>query len=661
MSRLVALASILALNSTAVAQTTPSLRDVMDLEAVGAPQISPDGRHVLFRRYASDWKQDRRTSTVWLSTDGFAPEPVDPPGLGEGRFAFCGDRLAYLMRDGGEVRLRRTEPDGSNPGDFGPLPEGTGGFECDRDAGLVVVSVVEPPDSMVVREAELFGEHDVKDEAWRNTHLWTARLDEQATFRRLTSGDFTVGSFRISPDGASVAFDHTPDPRPNSSYGSDISVVDVASGRTRSVATNPGLDVDPVWAPDGSRLLFLSALDVAVSNLPLEIVVAGADGTEPRVLTAELATEPSVIAWNTRGIWFTADEGTRHHLYRMDPATTETRRIAGLPEIVASAALSADGATAALLVESRSMLPEIILTPLPGVQATKLTDITRQVAGWPLGTRELVRWRAADGLEIEGVLLRPEDFDPKRRYPLLVVVHGGPRAESRPELVYGGLYPVEQWVARGALVLMPNYRGSTGYGPQFRAAHHRTLGRGDAMDVLAGVDDLIGRGIVDPERVGLMGWSYGGFISAYLTATTDRFRAISVGAGISDWPTHYAWEPANITTLVFSFGVPPFEDPAAWSEASPMSHIAGASTPTLIQHVDGDPIVTVLNAYELYQALKNLDVEARFVEYHGDSHGPTGLKQRLGVLWHNQQWFARHIWGRDIALPAATTAADEVN
>jgi dipeptidyl aminopeptidase/acylaminoacyl peptidase len=201
-------------------------------------------------------------------------------------------------------------------------------------------------------------------------------------------------------------------------------------------------------------------------------------------------------------------------------------------------------------------------------------------------------------------------------------------------------------------VLQPNYRGSTGYGGEFRQLHGAGVGWGDAGDVEAGALHLVEQGLVDPDRIGLMGWSYGGFISAYLTATSDAFSAISVGAGISDWATHYAWEAVSWTTRFYSFdGTRPEDDPARWTQASPMTHIAGAATPTLIQHVDGDPIVSVLNAYELQHALEDMGVPNRFVIYPGSGHGIGGLRQRLGGLWHNWQWFLKYVWEEEVELP----------
>ena len=172
--------------------------------------------------------------------------------------------------------------------------------------------------------------------------------------------------------------------------------------------------------------------------------------------------------------------------------------------------------------------------------ARKLTDMNAQTEPWVTSTLEVVSWKSQDGAAIEGVLHKPADFNPAKKYPLLVVIHGGPTGVSRAVPFTSSTYPIDVWVPRGVLVLEPNYRGSAGYGAKFRALNVRNLGIGDAWDVLSGVDALVAKGIVDPARVGTMGWSQGGYISAFLaTHDSARFKAISVGAGISDWMTYY--------------------------------------------------------------------------------------------------------------------------
>ncbi len=219
--------------------------------------------------------------------------------------------------------------------------------------------------------------------------------------------------------------------------------------------------------------------------------------------------------------------------------------------------------------------------------AKKVSDAGAQIASWPKHTREVFTWKSQDGAEIEGVLHKPADFQPGRRYPLLVVIHGGPTGVSRPA-PYGSAtaYPIDAFLAKGALVLEPNYRGSAGYGEKFRSLNVRNLGIGDAWDVLSGIDALVQQGLADRDRVGSMGWSQGGYISAFLTTKhSDRFKAISVGAGISDWMTYYVNTDIHPFTRQY-LKATPWDDPKIYADTSPMTYIKQARTPTLIQHGD---------------------------------------------------------------------------
>jgi len=223
-----------------------------------------------------------------------------------------------------------------------------------------------------------------------------------------------------------------------------------------------------------------------------------------------------------------------------------------------------------------------------------------------------------------------------------VVIHGGPVAVDQPMLRPDRTYPVQQFVAEGALVLRPNYRGSAGYGAKMRALPMRNLGIGDAADIVSGVDALVAKGFVDPGRVGAMGWSQGGYISAFLGTYTDRFRAVSVGAGISDWLTYYV--NTDITPFTRQYlKATPWADPEAYRRASPITYINRAKTPVLIQHGDQDRRVPIPNAYELRQALEDRHVPVRMIVYKGFGHAIDRPKQQRAVMEHNLEWFRQWI------------------
>jgi len=242
------------------------------------------------------------------------------------------------------------------------------------------------------------------------------------------------------------------------------------------------------------------------------------------------------------------------------------------------------------------------------------------------------------------------DYDPNKKYPLLVIIHGGPTSISTPSPTPSYVYPIIQWLNKGALILRPNYRGSAGYGEKFRSLNVKNLGVGDSWDVLSGVKYLESKGIIDGDKVGSMGWSQGGYISAFLTTNSNKFKAISVGAGISNWMTYYVNTDIHPFTRQY-LKATPWSDKEIYEKTSPMTNINNASTPTLIQHGEFDKRVPTANAYELFQGLQDNGVETKLIIYKGFGHGINKPKERLAATWHNWQWFAKYIWEEEIELP----------
>jgi dipeptidyl aminopeptidase/acylaminoacyl peptidase len=293
---------------------------------------------------------------------------------------------------------------------------------------------------------------------------------------------------------------------------------------------------------------------------------------------------------------------------------------------------------------------EVYSTRIEPFDLAPRTDFDAQLRGFALGTREVVRWKSTDGTEIEGVLVKPRDFDPSRKYPLLFKIHGGPTGVDTQQKLPGSdrrYYPIERFVSRGALVLMVNYRGSAGYGEAFRSLNVRNLGVGDAWDVESGLDHFVRLGIVDANRVGTMGWSQGGYISAFLaTHSSEKFQAASVGAGISDWMTYYVNTDIHPFTRQY-LEATPWQDPEIYRKTSPITYIARAKTPTLIQHGEKDARVPIPNAYELYQGLRDQGVPVRLAVYGGFGHGIDKPKSNRAVMTHNEEWFSKWIWSEE--------------
>ena len=643
---------------------TPSFDQVISLKRPGAVAISPDGKRVAFTVAETNWDDNAYENEIYLvPAAGGEPRQLtrgkksslSPAWSPDGRW------LAFVSDRTDKRQLYVIDPDGGEAIALTDVEDGIGAFRWSPDSKRIALTMTEPKSEAAKERDKKYGEFQVVDADYRMTHLHLLDVDpaaaKPATPKRLTNGAFTVGSFNWSPDGRSIAFDHQVDPNIANGHTADISVVTVGDGTVRKLVTTEGPDNGPVWSPDGTRIAYRSAMsNPAFYYMNAHIAVVPRAGGAPRSVSGRFDENPSLLQWGPGGILFSGLERIHSRLYRLDPATGAVTPLTPASGSAAgSFSFSRDFTIVAYVSGSAQAFPEVhvALTSAPA-SARTLTSLGRQLAGWTLATREMISWKSEDGAEIEGVLHKPADFRKGKRYPLLVIVHGGPTGISRPVRVAGaGPYPIEQWLAKGAIILEPNYRGSAGYGEKFRALNVRNLGVGDAWDVLSGVDHLVAQGLADPSRMGVMGWSQGGYISAFL-ATHERqpFKAISVGAGISNWMTYYVNTDIHPFTRQY-LKATPWDDPAIYALTSPMTNIKRAKTPTLIQHGEFDTRVPTPNAYELYQGLQDVGVPVKLIIYKGFGHGLNKPKAARAAMEHNWEWFNRYVFGD----AAPTTAA----
>jgi dipeptidyl aminopeptidase/acylaminoacyl peptidase len=652
----------------------------ISLKQAGSPLVSPDGRYVAFTQTTTDWGNNLYDVEIWLSQDGKEPYQLTRTNKNtstQPRFTPDSRFISFLADRGDKTQIYLIPVQGGEAFPVTKDEDGVGTYGWSPTGKQIAYIKAEPDSAQDKTLKERYGAFSVENETFRQSHLWLVNFNydsillagqlpcyknkkdstagkcvELPTAKRITRGNFTVSSFAWNPDGAHIAFTKVPDPLLPSVLHADIAMVDVPTGIITPLVTNPSTDAFDAWSPDGKQFAFHSAVNDSTSYYYKNnrLFVYDVVLKTVREISSDFDEQKNVVDWKPLGIYFIASQRTKSKLFLADPGTGQVKPVDIDIDIVGSADFSKNTNTFAIAGRTYTDLNEIYVAQL-NEAPRKITRFTEQLAGWSTPVNEVIQWKSKDGASIEGILLKPRNYDPSKKYPLLVVIHGGPTGVDRPDPIPTYVYPIMQWCEKGAFVLRVNYRGSAGYGEKFRSLNVNNLGVGDMWDVLSGVEALNKKGLIDTSRMGCMGWSQGGYISAFLTTNTNIFKAISVGAGISNWVTYYV--STDITPFTQQYlQATPWANAAVYQKTSPMTTINKARTPTLIQHGELDRRVPISNAYELYRGLQDRNIPSKLIVYKGFGHGITKPKERLAAVWHNWLWFNRYVFGeKDEPLP----------
>ena len=634
--------------------STPTFEEILSLKSPGGTLISPDGRWVLYTVSETVWDKNEYRRQLWRADleSGQALQLTYHEKSSSGAdWSPDSQWISFASSRHGKSQLYVMSVRGGEARKVTDSKTGVGGYWWSPDGKSIAYTANDEKPKQDKAVEKKYGKFEVIEEEFDVRHLWLVDVQSGETRKLMGDQDKHVSNFRWSPDGSQIAFSANPDSLTKSFSKSDLFVLDVESGQVRVLVGQEGPDSNPVWSPDGAAIAFNStATETYFVNT--EICTVPSQGGEWDCVTGGFDENASLTEWKEDGIYFNAFQGMAYHLFRMNPDGSGITRLTEGDDFGGRGfSLSGDGSRMAFSFANADHYPEIYWSETKPFEPRKLTGFSEQLKGWKLSSKESIGWKSSDGAEITGVLIKPADFDPNKKYPLFVIIHGGPTGISTPQKIdrYNRYYPIEQWVAKGALILEPNYRGSAGFGADFRKLNYRNLGVGDYWDVISGVDYLIEQGYVDEGKVASMGWSQGGYITAFITTFSDRFAATSVGAGISDWVTYYY--ATDITPFTRHYlGATPWDDMEVYRKTSPMTYIDRAQTPTLIQHGEFDRRVPTPNAYKLYRGLKDKGVPVRLVIYKGFGHGINKPKEALAVLNHNHQWFSKYIWGEEVEL-----------
>lgn len=638
-----------------------TVNDLLGLKIAGEVSVGP-GPRIAYTLREADMEESTYRSQVWSVAPG--QEPVQ---LTRGQKNGAGPRWAP---DGRYLAFTTSRPSGK-AGEDGPktqvwlLPAAGGEAFCLTTSQLGVRSFEWAPDGQTIffvadepdldatrarkakekkQKLDAVVEHAEK----RRRQVWQVEAREGAEAKLVFDGCFGLTSIAPSPDGKELAYTTNYSGLWEDSKRFDLWVLSLESGSTRQLTSGTGGLYGPTWSPAGDRIAFLAPHDPRYTYSRIELfAVPAAGGTVVNLTGRNEAFLGDVVdvAWESEAhLLMNAAVGCYSHIYRFEAATGSVTRLTAREEISSGMALSADRRYLAYVTESAYSVPEVMLLDLQGEGGPQtLTDVNPKLkSDIAFGEQKVIAWEGEGGMTIEGVLTLPAGYKEGERLPLLVYVHGGPHGRTPNALRQYMNFQV--LAANGYAVLAPNYRGGTGYGHEHAVSNRCDLGGADYRDIMAGVDHLIAKGVADGDRMGILGGSYGGYMTNWAIGQTKRFKAAVSMFGIFSLISDYSQSDLPSWEVGYLDGYW-WENPEAYARCSPSTHVLNMTTPVLIIHGDADNNTYPSNSKEMYQALRHLGRTVQYVHYPREGHGIQEPNHKQDEYRRVLAWFSRHILG----------------
>ena len=642
--------------ASAGGETAPDLLTaemVVDLLQVTSVALSPDGERIAYTLSVprdADEEPGRSYAQLWLAdvdagSDGprrftAGKESVGSPGFSpDGRqVTFTverekdqeGTQIYAIPADGGEARAL-TRHDGS-----------VSSYRWSPDGQWIAFAATDA-DSEEVEEAKAAGKDwEVADQDLKFRHLWLLDVDSGET-HRLFDDELDVNAIRWTPDSRSLVFQANATARTDDEYlQTGIYRASASTGQPQILTATAGKLAGMEISPDGRHLAYLGAVSL---NDPLaqSLFIVPLGGGPSSTLTEGYQGSAAQLAWQDDAtVLLLAVEGEQQALHRVDVASAR-RTPMPLGRLIVGDMDARDGRIA--LAASTPQHPnELFVTGPNGAAPDKLSRHNARLETVRLARQEVITWKGADDWTIGGVLTYPRDYEEGRRYPLVLQVHGGPEGVSLNGWTTSAGYPVQLLAGEGYMVLQPNYRGSQGRGVAFSKGDHDDLGGKEFDDILAGVDALIERGLVDKDRVGTGGWSYGGYMSAWAaTRWSDRFQASVVAAGLTNWISFAGTTDIPNEMSIVHWNSWWFDEPELHWKRSPMAYLNQARTPTLVVTGAEDERVHPEQARQLYTGLRIKKVPTEMVFYPRQPHGLRERAHQLDFIERTLGWFDKYL------------------
>jgi dipeptidyl aminopeptidase/acylaminoacyl peptidase len=669
-----------------------TIEDLYQMKFLSRPRISPDGRQVAYVVTRIDERKHEYRSAIWLSSiDGSAARRFsaesghssDPAWSPDGRWlAFVSDREGDVSdkeaknRGKGKPQIWLIPTNGGEAHQLTFMEHGASSPVWSPDSKRLLLSAAVGPTPEEGEDGKPLPQARVIDRLWyrldgvgfiyeRRSHLFLQDIGGGAP-EQLTDGDWDDGEAAWSPDGTQIAFTSNHADDRWRLPGADVYTLTVTDGKAGSLRrlTDETLGCgSPSWSPDGSVIAFLASYKMksaghtflysiattaenqAATNLSLKFDGSCMDWTNSDIGDEHLMPAP---VWSADGttLYIIASYHGASRIYAIPSHGADAEPVTLTPGDVHVRDFSADAAkgTFALLIGDATRPQEIFVRSVASsAEVQRITGVNDALFNeLALAAPEYMSYKGADGWDMDGWILKPGDFDASQKYPLIVEIHGGPQTQYG----YGFFHEMQLLVAQGYVVLYTNPRGSCGYGYDFALAVQGAWGEKDSIDIMNGVDQLVRRGYIDEQRMGVTGGSYGGFMTNWLIGHYDRFNVAITDRCVSNMATMFGASDVGWDLADDNLNTTPWEDLDKYMHMSPLRYVANMHTPLLILHSEQDLRCNIEQAEQLFTALKYMGREVLFVRFEGQSHGLSRgghPKLRLERLRHIKSWFEKYL------------------
>lgn len=641
------LCALLISSLSAGADNVMTPEKIVGMKRISDPQLSPDGERIAYVLRSLDTEKHAFTTDIYV-VDAATGDPVrmtyHPEDDSSPRWSPDGKRIAFLSKREGKEQIWLIHLSGGEAYPLSKLEDGTqGGIDWSPDGGKIAFLTQRELTEGEEKAKEEKRDEIVVDETMRLNQLAVIDLDT-GDVRRLTDGKSDVTAPCWSPDGRRIAFVSRPSKDVDDYFFSKIYVIDSSGGTPERLSSSDILrESSPRWSPSGDSIAFSGHPGYDRWADPGDVYVVPAEGGTPTNLTGDLDRAESVVRWSddSRRILFSFGEKTYSQLGIVEVQTKKIDRLIPKGKILSGVSATRNLEKLAVVMTDPLNPRDLWLGDIHLESPRRLVQSNPDVEKLELGPTRIIEWESHDGREIEGLLVLPIDYKEGQAVPLIVEPHGGPQGVRT--VAFNPTW--QMFAGAGYAVLVPNFRGSGSHGKEFVRANIGDWGGGDYRDIMAGVDHLIQEGIADETKLGVEGWSYGGFMTNWIITHTDRFKAAVSGAGLSNLESFYGTTDIQGFMEYYHKGTP-WMSRDIYRHSSPLASDFEVKTPTLILHGEEDRRVAISQSEELYHYLKKIEVTVQFVRYPREPHGLREPNHQLDRYTRMLGWFNAHILGK---------------